>query len=181
MSGSVILRTVPCQSPLSMGFSRQEHWSGLPCPPPEDLPDPGIEPWESCLLNRQADSLSLAPPGLWGHKESSMTERLNNNKTYPKENIPQHMYTRGRSRGGSLRILPTMEICQDVSMELYKGNEMQEKNLIFHYHLTLLEPLNQNRAWKGSSWEEVILLLFTASIFSAMAEDLTEFLAAERQ
>ena len=31
-------------APLSMGFSRQEHWSGLPCPPPGDLPDPGIEP-----------------------------------------------------------------------------------------------------------------------------------------
>ena len=29
---------------LSMGFSRQEHWSGLPCPPPGDLPNPGIEP-----------------------------------------------------------------------------------------------------------------------------------------
>ena len=32
------------QAPLSMGFSRQEHWSGLPCPSPGDLPDPGIEP-----------------------------------------------------------------------------------------------------------------------------------------
>ena len=32
------------QAPLSVGFSRQEHWSGLPCPPPGDLPDPGIEP-----------------------------------------------------------------------------------------------------------------------------------------
>ena len=31
------------QAPLSMGFSRQEYWSGLPCPPPENLPDPGIE------------------------------------------------------------------------------------------------------------------------------------------
>ena len=31
------------QSPLSMGFSRQEYWSGFTCPPPEDLPDPGIE------------------------------------------------------------------------------------------------------------------------------------------
>ena len=29
---------------MSMGFSRQEYWSGLPCPPPRDLPDPGIEP-----------------------------------------------------------------------------------------------------------------------------------------
>ena len=32
------------QAPLSMGFSRQENWSGLPCPPPGDLPDPGIKP-----------------------------------------------------------------------------------------------------------------------------------------
>ena len=37
-------RTVARQVPLSMGFSRQEDWSGLPCPPPGDLPDPGIEP-----------------------------------------------------------------------------------------------------------------------------------------
>ena len=35
--------TVACQAPLSMGFSRQEYWSGLPCPPPGDLPNPGIE------------------------------------------------------------------------------------------------------------------------------------------
>ena len=33
-----------CQAPLSMGFSRQESWTGLPCPPPGDLPDPGIKP-----------------------------------------------------------------------------------------------------------------------------------------
>ena len=37
-------QTVACQAPLSMGFSRQEYWSGLPYPPPGDLPDPGIEP-----------------------------------------------------------------------------------------------------------------------------------------
>ena len=40
----MVLWTAACQAPLSMGFSRQEHWSGLPCPPPGDLPDPGIEP-----------------------------------------------------------------------------------------------------------------------------------------
>ena len=38
------LKTVAFQAPLSMGFSRQEYWSGLLCPPPGDLPDPGIEP-----------------------------------------------------------------------------------------------------------------------------------------
>ena len=36
--------TVAHQAPLSMGFPRQEHWSGLPGPPPGDLPDPGLEP-----------------------------------------------------------------------------------------------------------------------------------------
>ena len=35
---------IACQAPLSMGFSRHEYWSGLPCPPPGDLPDPGIRP-----------------------------------------------------------------------------------------------------------------------------------------
>ena len=38
------LWTVAHQAPLSMGFSRQEYWNGLPCSPPGDLPDPGIEP-----------------------------------------------------------------------------------------------------------------------------------------
>ena len=36
-------RTVDCQAPLSLGFSRQEYWSGLPCPPPGGFPDPGME------------------------------------------------------------------------------------------------------------------------------------------
>ena len=40
----VTLWIIACQSPLSMGFSREKYWSGLPCPPPGDLPDPGIEP-----------------------------------------------------------------------------------------------------------------------------------------
>ena len=46
--------TVACQAPLSMGFSRQEYWSGLPFPSPGDLPNPGIEPGSPVL---QADSL----------------------------------------------------------------------------------------------------------------------------
>ena len=52
--------TVAHQAPLSMGFSRQEHWSGLPCPPPGDLPDPGIEPESPAL---EADALTSEPPG----------------------------------------------------------------------------------------------------------------------
>ena len=48
--------TVACQAPLSMGFSRQEYWSGLPCPP-GDLPDPGIQ---SPAPTLQVDSLPLS-------------------------------------------------------------------------------------------------------------------------
>ena len=48
-----------CMAPLSMEFSRQEYWSGLPFPSPEDLPDPGIEPRSPTL---QADSLQSEPP-----------------------------------------------------------------------------------------------------------------------
>ena len=44
--------TVAHQAPLSMGFSRQENWSGLPFPFPGDLPDPGIEPRFSCIAAR---------------------------------------------------------------------------------------------------------------------------------
>ena len=41
--------TVTYQAPLSMGFSRQQHWSGLPFPSPADLPNPGIEPRSPAL------------------------------------------------------------------------------------------------------------------------------------
>ena len=43
------LWTVARQAPLSVGFSRQEYWSGLPFPSPGDLPNPGIECWSSAL------------------------------------------------------------------------------------------------------------------------------------
>ena len=54
------LWTAARQAPLSLGFSRQECWSGSPCPPPGDLPDPGIEPASPAL---QADSLLSEPSG----------------------------------------------------------------------------------------------------------------------
>ena len=58
--------TVPHQAPPSMGFSRQEYWSGLPFPSPGDLPNPGTEPGSPAL---QADILSSEPP-----KKSNMEE-----------------------------------------------------------------------------------------------------------
>ena len=52
------LWTVAYQAPLSMGFARQEYRSGLPFPPPGDLPNPGIEPGSPAL---QADALTSEP------------------------------------------------------------------------------------------------------------------------
>ena len=52
---------IACQASLSMEFSKQEYWSGLPFPPPKDLPNPGTEPTPPAL---QADSLLSEPPGL---------------------------------------------------------------------------------------------------------------------
>ena len=52
--------TVAYQAPPSMGFSRQEYWSGLPFPSPGDLPNPGIEPRSPTLA---ADALTSEPPG----------------------------------------------------------------------------------------------------------------------
>ena len=54
------LWTVAYQAPLSMGFSRQEYWSGLPFPSLRDLPNPGIEPRSPAL---EADALTSEPPG----------------------------------------------------------------------------------------------------------------------
>ena len=54
------LWTVAHQAPPSMGFSRQEYWSGLPFPSPGDLPDPGIEPRSPTL---QVDALTSEPAG----------------------------------------------------------------------------------------------------------------------
>ena len=53
-------RAVAHQAPLSMGFSRQEYWSGLPFPSPGGLLDPGIEPRSPAL---QAEALTSEPPG----------------------------------------------------------------------------------------------------------------------
>ena len=53
--------TVAHQAPLSMGFHRQEYWSGLPFPSPEDLPDSGIEPASPVSPALQANSLPAEP------------------------------------------------------------------------------------------------------------------------
>ena len=76
---SETLWTVACQVPLSMGFSRQEQWSGLPFPSPGDIPNPGTEPTSPTL---QADSLPSETPGK--HKWCQNVKQL-----YYKRKMPQ--------------------------------------------------------------------------------------------
>ena len=59
----VTLWTIACQAPLSMGVSRQEYWRWLPCPPSEDLPNPGIKPTSPAAPALQPGSLLLDPQG----------------------------------------------------------------------------------------------------------------------
>ena len=61
------METVAHQAPLFMGFSRQEYWSGLPLPPPGDLPDPEIEPASLVSAALAGRIFTTAPPGKsWG-------------------------------------------------------------------------------------------------------------------
>ena len=71
------LWSVAYQAPPSMGFSRQEYWSGLPFPPPGDLPNPGIEARSHEL---QADSLPSEPPG------KSLSHSVNSGQFESREN-----------------------------------------------------------------------------------------------
>ena len=59
------LCTITCQAPLSMGYSRQEYWSGLPCPLPGDLPNSGMESPSPAL---KVDSLPTESPGKPNYK-----------------------------------------------------------------------------------------------------------------
>ena len=81
--------TIAYQAPLSMGFSRQQYWSGLPFPSPGDLPHPGIKPWvQKISWRRKRQPTPVFLPGKshgrrslvgyspWGHRESDMTEQL---------------------------------------------------------------------------------------------------------
>ena len=73
--------TAGYQAPLSMGFSRQEYWSGLPYPSPGDLPDPGIKPRSPAL---EADALTSEPPG---KPDRNIPDQIfqNSNESFPWE------------------------------------------------------------------------------------------------
>ena len=70
---STTLWTVARQAPLSLGFSRQQYWSGLPGPPPGDLPDLGTKPATPTSPTLQANSLHTEPHGLMNEFNYSLS------------------------------------------------------------------------------------------------------------
>ena len=76
-----------CQAPLSMEFSRQEYWSGLPCPSPGDLSDPGIKPRSPAL---QEDSLPLSHQGSLIYTPLYIKQITNKDLLYSTGNCTQY-------------------------------------------------------------------------------------------
>ena len=63
----VILWTIALQAPLSMGLSREAYWNGLPFPPPEDLPNPGIKPMSLTSPASVGGFITANPPFIRGY------------------------------------------------------------------------------------------------------------------
>ena len=103
--------TVACLAPLSMGFPRQEYWSGLPFPSPGNLPDPGSNP---CLLHWQAESLPLSH---WGS---------------PMDITPTIKYLRLASRASFLSQLSALWMCWWIFFAMFlKVGRWLNKNCSF--------------------------------------------------
>ena len=87
MSDSATLWNIACQTPLSMGFSRQEYWSELPCLPPGHLHDPGIEPISPSL---QVDSLPTKTPEkplIWRYLQRTLLKQFKQKDVQDKSQI----------------------------------------------------------------------------------------------
>ena len=86
---------IPPQAPLSMGFSRQDYWGGLPCPPPGDLPNPGIRPRDQSHVSGIAGRLFT-------------TELLGKHLPYEPALPPLDMYPAAAAAAKSLQSCPTL-------------------------------------------------------------------------
>ena len=121
---SVTPWTVGHQASLSMGFSRQEYSSGLPFPPPGDLPDPGIEPMSPPFPALQADSLPLINRGS-PQLSSYLLNTVKNHMSLDKDNSPAESQLRPQSW-----LTPTLQLYTDLkhTAQLYELNPDQAPN-----------------------------------------------------
>ena len=94
--------TIAYQVPPSMGFSRQEYWSGVPCPSPGDLPNPGIEPRFPAL---QADALPSEPPGKSKRDINKAKQEEENVKQELRRNIGYEEQVKQQNKGEGEKIV----------------------------------------------------------------------------
>ena len=83
---------IACHAPLSMEFSRQEYWSGLPFPPPGDLHDAGLEPASPAPPALQVNSLPTEPSG-----KPHIPSQNRNSKRYMHPNFTAALFTIART------------------------------------------------------------------------------------
>ena len=118
-------RTVASQAPLSMGFSRQEYWSGLPFPSPEELPNAGIEPWSPAW---QADSLPFELQGslIMDRDAKILSKILANNieRTIHRDQPPP--------TAQAVKILPASQQTQETQVQSLGREDPLEKEMAAH-------------------------------------------------
>ena len=128
--------TVARQAPLSTGFFKQEYWSGQPCPPPEDLPGPGIKPGSPAL---QADPLPLELPGKPGIEPESPALESRFLTTGTTGDIPT-------SKTESHAVMWKRGACRDhISTSLPAPDGMSQKHIFISGHLICTISAGQNR------------------------------------
>ena len=141
-----MLWTVSCQTPLSMGFSRQEYWSELQRPPPGDLPDPGSKP------------ISMSPALASGFFTTSATWEA------PVNAIAE--YKRTRPRGCWLWNLPftSVEMYNIFNNEEWGWNTIKQSCLyFFSLFLRMMSISRHNTSFQGT-WELLWKILSTYSM-----------------
>ena len=83
------LWTMICQAPLSMDFSRQEHWNGLPCPSARDVPDSGMEPWVQSLASPALANRFFTTSTTWEAEKRECRENINTKQLGYRELVPK--------------------------------------------------------------------------------------------
>ena len=135
--------TVPCQAPLSMEFSRQEYWSGLPFPSPGDLPDPGIEPESPTLqgncwpiwATREASRFSLSPGfvNLGSNLKTWSQCPRNKDKFSSDISLPSWKLSRNVVKGVPWGVMVDLQVsCYGISIAA--GQDLDHYSFLVHKH-----------------------------------------------